>query len=242
MIILDYIKHLILIVFWALVITAVYELVTAPVAKGSMLTVNTQRLVRVVGPVDATILKQAERMNVLSAAKQPIYVMVNTAGGSVATGSIFIDSIKSAQSKGIPVICFSSVVAASMGFSILMACDKVYVFNHTRLLFHPAGLRANSRLTAKVLEGFTEDLARIDSQIIEALKKKLTYTDEIEEAFYDEKMWTAQELMKHVEGKWMVLTKRINGVKNLYQYTAPSPFRSNQVPQIEIVNKPFKVK
>jgi ATP-dependent protease ClpP protease subunit len=202
--------------------------------KTSTLVVKSDRLVKILGRIDASIIEQANVLTNLTKKKGDIFLMVNSPGGNVLTGSIFIDSMKNAQARGIKIRCFSTVYAASMAFSILMACDSVSVFANTKLLFHPSRVNSRMPLTAPVLDKLYARLEEIDDKIIKTLKTKLNYNEEIEEAFYEEKFWSAEDLLEHVKGDWLKITN-ITGVDDMFSYTTIMD-DSNEIEDIEIVN------
>lgn len=71
-------------------------------------------------------------------AKRPIDMIINSPGGSVNTGFVFLNYLESVKGRGITVRCFVPQLAASMAFQILVHCDQRYTLSKSLLLWHGA--------------------------------------------------------------------------------------------------------
>lgn len=134
------------------------EVVNAPVPFPSKRPVKTldlsknSRVIYLTTEVDERILEQAKRLTSLSQdSLDPIYVIINSPGGSVLDGGIFIGAIKASKA---PVYTICTQICASMGAMIHQYGTKRLMVHNSTLMFHPAsgGLQGtleqmNSRLT-----------------------------------------------------------------------------------------------
>lgn len=85
------------------------------------------------------ILPLGERMLTLaSKGEKEVQLIINSPGGQVTTGFMFISMMNAAQSKGLKVTCFVPALAASMAYQILLHCDERHSLNGTFLLWHRA--------------------------------------------------------------------------------------------------------
>ncbi|MCA9523929.1 MAG: ATP-dependent Clp protease proteolytic subunit [Myxococcales bacterium] len=70
-----------------------------------------------------------------SVSHDPIFLMINSPGGSVAAGFVLIDVMKSIES---PVYAVIESAAYSMGAIIAVFCSKRYMYKHATMMFHEA--------------------------------------------------------------------------------------------------------
>lgn len=67
-----------------------------------------------------------------------IQLVINSPGGSVTTGMIFLSFMDAARANGTKVTCFVPGIAASMAYQILLHCDERHTLNGAFLLWHRA--------------------------------------------------------------------------------------------------------
>ncbi len=104
-----------------------------------------------------------------------IQLVINSPGGDIETGYLFMDMMRAIQARGTHIECFVPRMAASIAYIILMNCDSRYVLNNSRLLWH------HSRIPA-----ISEELGAIE-----------LYTLALELDAIDQKMY--KELCEHME-------------------------------------------
>lgn len=194
---------------------------------GKSITVNSERLIKVIGPVGRPILEQADKVRALTEEnKKDIFVLLNSPGGSVFTGNMFIEAIKGAQAAGIKVKCISAVFAASMAFNIMLQCDERYVLEETGLLFHPVRIGQAQNITAKDALEMAKHMQEIDNRLLTALYKKLApmTKEEIDKHYYAETFWRAADLALATKGFFTIVTQVV-GIKKLFQVEPDRPAR-----------------
>ena len=115
-----------------------------------------------------------------SADEKYVDLVINSPGGEVRTGFVFISMMEAAKKLGLHINCFVPTLAASMAFSILNHCDDRYVLDKSFLLWHRArvmlGGLGSSPITAPQAQILADDLQKLDTSILtettEALKIK----------------------------------------------------------------------
>lgn len=126
---------------------------------------------------------------------------INSPGGSVFDGYTIYQEIKSLRDRGVVVNATITGMAASMASVICMACDKVSIVKHGRMMIHDAssathGNAEQLRKTADLLDGISENIAEIyaektgiDKEEIREMMKRETWMnakESIANGFVDE--------------------------------------------------------
>jgi hypothetical protein len=102
--------------------------------------------------------------------KKPISLIINSPGGAVTTGFLFLNRMRAAKATGTPINCYVPEVAASMAFQILMHCDNRYVLDRSFLLWHRVRVMGGfTPLTAPLLKYLGLMLQKLDSVITKEL-------------------------------------------------------------------------
>jgi ATP-dependent Clp endopeptidase proteolytic subunit ClpP len=128
-------------------------------------------------------------------------IEINSPGGSVYDGYTIYQEIKSLRDRGVTVNATITGMAASMASVICMACDKVSMVKHGRMMIHDAssathGNAEQLRKTADLLDGISENIAEIyadktgmDKEEIREMMKRETWMnakESIANGFVDE--------------------------------------------------------
>lgn len=152
-----------------------------------------------------------EIMNAAENAVDVLEIEINSPGGSVFDGYTIYQEIKSLQDRGVVVNATITGMAASMASVICMACDKVSIVPHGRMMIHDAssGFSGNAdemRKQADLLDSISADIANIYStrtgkpvDEIRAMMKKETWMDAkttVENGFADEVVSKANALVE----------------------------------------------
>jgi len=112
-------------------------------------------------------------------------LVINSPGGSVTTGFLFLNLMQDAQSKGLKVKCYVAGIAASMAFQILTYCDERHALDLSYLLWHRARVRLGGMfgtpITAPQALTLGRDLEATDnvifSQVLKVLKQDMAASD-----------------------------------------------------------------
>lgn len=187
------------------------------------LDMDKDRLVKIVGAVDGSILPKATELLKLSEkSTAPIYILINSPGGSVRTGNVFIDAMHIAKARGAEIRCVSPVYAASMAFTILMNCSKRYALANTSLLFHPVRVvLGQTPITAPLALELARDLDVYDTKLKAELLENLGIEEAIMiKAYYEEKWWDARELQTAVKPGWITIVDNITGTTDVFEVSS----------------------
>lgn len=112
-------------------------------------------------------------INLSNSGTEPIDIAINSPGGSVVSGFLFVNTLEAIRAKGIRLRCFVNGIAASMAFQILTHCDERYSLSRSFLLWHRVRTSLQGPITAPLAELLVSDLQSIDDVIIRELKESV---------------------------------------------------------------------
>lgn len=128
-----------------------------------------------------TLVPVMDQMAIKS--KEPIHLIINSPGGDVVTGFMFINAMEAIRAKGIEIHCYVPQVAASMGFQIFLHCDKRIALSKSFLLWHggrvQVGGMGSAPMTEQSADQLAKDLALLNKVIIEDLKANMNLKDSV---------------------------------------------------------------
>lgn len=142
------------------------------------LEVNSSRSIIISGPIDRNLDRVTNSMNTYAKqSKEPIDIIINSPGGSVITGFLFINHMNQVKAEGIKIRCFVPEIAASMAFQILLQCNEKYVLERSFLLWHRVrvmyGGMFGAPLTAPDAAYLARELQKLDTYILNELYQEL---------------------------------------------------------------------
>ena len=124
--------------------------------------------------------------------KDPIYLVINTNGGSVEAGLNLINTMEAIKS---PTVCLIDSKAYSMGAIIAAFCDKTYIHRFASTMFHYAsyGVKGPENIVPRRVDFIRKDLLNMHAAVAKQLGLTTeTYLDKIK----DEWWMTAQETVE----------------------------------------------
>lgn len=202
---------------------------TPPMAKiykdgaANVLQMDRKRTLEVIGVVGGSAISQvAEKIEKLSRTdqKKPIYLFINSPGGSVGAGTAVLDAMAVAKRRGVRLICASGVMAASMGYIILAACDERYTLRSTKLLFHPMSISVRGA-RVKELRPYLNAISQEERRLSAATRRAMGMGGkEYYRHYFAETMWPAAVLHKRVP-EFFTIVEDITGTDNLFVYKKP---------------------
>lgn len=203
--------------------------------KKATLHVDKARVVSVLGRVDGRIIEKAnELMKLAKSSREPIYVFINSPGGSVRAGDVFIDAMTVVKSRGIEIKCVTSIYAASMAFSILVNCTDRYVLPNTRLLFHPVRAGLMGSYTGIEMAEIGAELNEMDTTLQDLLVSKTGIDREVmKKAYYAEKWWKAPEIQAATTEGWLTIVDDITGIEALFLFEPKEVTASDFLPELQ---------
>lgn len=104
---------------------------------------------------------------------EPIDLIINSPGGEVTTGFLFINVMEQAKQMGATIRCFVPGMAASMAFQILIHCDERYTLNKSFLLWHRARTMSAGAVTAVDATELARQLQSLDTVILDECESAL---------------------------------------------------------------------
>ena len=129
------------------------------------------RTVYLYGSVGERTLSVAQQITRLGRSRDPIYLVINSPGGSVLHGATVINAMKAAQGT---VITVCTQMCASMAAMIFEYGDERWMMDQSLLMFHPASSMMEGELDKMVsrLSAIQRFIRRIEEHI--ALRAGLT--------------------------------------------------------------------
>lgn len=128
------------------------------------------------GVVDQSIFVKAEELMIISqlGKLKNVTLFINSPGGSVFAGSVYLNAMQVAQARGARFKCYVPQLAASMAFSILAYCNERYAFEGALFLWHPPRVVLNNTLlTPRDAEILSRDLNSLSKRMAAELLERM---------------------------------------------------------------------
>lgn len=176
------------------------------------------KIVVISGEVDQRVIGQSGFITQI-AGEPVIRIVINTPGGSVIAGNMFIRAMEVAKSKGSKIECVVTNLAASMGMHIFAHCTERYAVVGGLLLFHEARVGLQGYYTERDLRRMAENIYASTRYLEPYLQGVLGCSPEFYRQHNEgETMW-AVEYFKEVFPKFKL--KIVNGISLPYQFDTP---------------------
>jgi ATP-dependent protease ClpP protease subunit len=186
-----------------------------------------ERNVVIQGEINRNVIEAGDRLEQLAqASKEPIDIILNSPGGAVIPGFLFINRMNSLKAQGIKLRCYVQDFAASMAFQILMHCNERHILERSFLLWHRVRVQVGGMfgqpITAPEASKLSASLQAIDDLIIEELVSAMPQLDRVEIMYHleDETLHTGITLGRAAP-KTFTVHKYIPGLYKLLQTNAP---------------------
>lgn len=198
---------------------------TAP-AVAKTFKLNSKRLIEVIDVVDGSAIDLAQQLHKMAAAsKDPIDILINSPGGAIVPGYMFVDAMDAARSQGIKIRCAVGMLAASMAFNMLAHCDERVALRHAALLFHPPRISSRQPMLVPDLLQAAEDLQRIiDASTGELIDMVGMRRAQFYKHFNQETLWAASDLAKASGKPWLRIVDNITGSDKVFTHEKPKMF------------------
>jgi len=193
------------------------ELGTTAQADNSAPTLDRSRTIEITGEIGApTILQASNKLMALSReSTSPVYLLLNSPGGSVIAGLQFLNAMEVAQARGVDIRCIVPGMAMSMAFQILLQCDRRYALRYSLLLWHPLRTSTRELITPELAENLSKDLHRIENDlyplIVTVLSSYGMDERDIRYHYLQETTWTANSLGLYAPG-FIEIVNDIDGI------------------------------
>jgi len=136
-------------------------------ARGEQVVIS-DRVIDINAAISLGVVKKAQKQLLEYDAQghDPVWIRINSPGGSVDAGLILIDTMKAVES---PINCIVESKAYSMAAIILTYCDGRYGYPHSTYMLHEASYgtvgddpsnRSKLEFLTKYLDGVHEEIAK----------------------------------------------------------------------------------
>ena len=164
--------------------------------------------------MDSGIIFEAQRiLDFADKSKDPIYLVINSPGGSVVAGLQVITTMRIAQSRGVTIKCIVPMMAASMAFQIFAECDERYAFDNSLLLWHPIRVTVNGVLTPKRATELAKMMALYEKHMVDVLLAKLEIDPEVFYYHYYSETLHLGVGLKEIAPDFLTLIQDVEGIK-----------------------------
>lgn len=130
-----------------------------------------QRVIEISGGIGFDSMKKAQKevLDLASQGDEPIWMRINSPGGSVDAGLVLIDTMKAVKT---PIYCIVESSAYSMAAIILTYCDKRYGMPHATFMLHEAsyGTAGEDPQNRSKIDFLTKYLDRLHEEIAKNIK------------------------------------------------------------------------
>jgi ATP-dependent protease ClpP protease subunit len=187
----------------------------AQAAPSKTIQLDPKKTVRIQGIVTSAILLKGKELMDMSKGASELTLLINSPGGQVTSGLMFIDLMEAVKSRGVKIRCVVPNLAASMAFDILAHCNSRYSFPSAILLFHPMKTGCfMCMMSATELLYDAERLKAMEVPLNDYLMKAMN----VDEDFYFyhymmETAWTASVFNTEIPGFVHIVTE-IQGISD----------------------------
>lgn len=145
-----------------------------------------------------------------------IHMVINSPGGSVVAGGHVLSAMQIAKSRGHRIVCYVPMLAASMGFQILIHCDKRYTLKNAALLWHPMTMYSNYGMSSEDLLYNHRRIRAWEKPFVQDLINALKISrKEFFYHYYHETLWLGFEFHKLAPG-FITVVDDIRNVPELF--------------------------
>lgn len=202
---------------------------TASAAYPSTLILEKERTVELVGEVmGAEALSITNSiMSKVDGSGKPIYMFINSPGGSMLIGQFILNAMDVAKQRGHRIVCGVGSLAASMAFSIFANCDARYALSGAQLLFHPPRVSVMmATITPERAQELADGLTQADKEVKQLLISKFPASlnrEWFERNYRQETMFSAKRLQAELGGEFLSIVDDIQGTNNLFNFLQGQP-------------------
>lgn len=128
----------------------------------------------------------------------PVLIKIDSYGGRLSVGRLWIDAIRTLQRAGVQVHCLNARKAESMALYIYMYCDQRWAYWHSVFMFHPIRRQIPpGRYTAAELRQHWIEVDALEVPFKSKLRSMLPLDKETFEYHYSrETKWSARTLFR----------------------------------------------
>ena len=187
---------------------------TEETSEVSILEVNPERTLRIFGEVNSGIISKANTiLDMSEKSKDPIYLVINSPGGSVIAGLQVISAMRIVRHRGVTIKCVVPMMAASMAFQIFAECDERYAFDNSLLLWHPIRVFMQGPLTPKEAKDIARMMELYEKHMVDVLLDRLDISREVFDYHYYSETLHLGIGLKEIAPGFLTLIKDVRGIR-----------------------------
>lgn len=172
----------------------------------STTSVEYARTIKISGPISDLEMEKDKLLEYANKSSEPVYIIIDSPGGSVLAGLRFVQIMDRAKAKGVDIRCIVEGMAASMAMHIFGNCSTRYAFETSLLLWHPAYMYIRGApVTQQEAERIKKQLHLITALLEERLKKELNLPLEVYEEYYYNEYFVAGHILKSMSPNFMTI-------------------------------------
>lgn len=180
------------------------------------------RVIYLTGIIQVDGVSIANRLMTLAGTDKDktIDIVINSPGGVIIFGDMIIAAMNAVKSRGIKIRCVTTVLAASMAYSIYNECSERYALSSALFLFHPSRVMLQQgSMRADEASETAINLAEEDTRTIKRLQEKMHMDEAIFLAAFDkEKLWRAEDLQQACARGYLTIVTDIVGIDNPFSF------------------------
>jgi ATP-dependent Clp protease protease subunit len=195
-----------------------FNVIHAITARASSYNAVPERTLYITGSIGGlSILKQAQQLlNMSDSSHDPIYLVINSPGGEVITGTQFVSAMRVAKARGVVLKCLVPMAAASMAFIIYNECSERYALSQSLFLWHSIRSMLLGVYTPAELGIIQADMLRFQSNFDSLMQSELDISAEEFYYHYHNNSLLPALYLHSISPYYMTLVDDITGVLNVY--------------------------
>lgn len=175
--------------------------------------------IHLMGVVDSSYVRRADELLERAATEKVVDIIINSPGGVVLFGNVYINAMEMAKARGTTLRCFVTNLAASMAFQILAHCSERYALANSYLLWHPVRIAGQIELTPQLAVSVAKSLEITEDQLLRDLRKYFRVEDErFFYHYYQESFVPATELLELAPG-YLTVVEDMPGIASFSRGT-----------------------
>jgi len=172
----------------------------------SIVSTDYERSIKISGPIQNLEQEKDKLLEYSNKSSEPVYIIIDSPGGSVLAGLRFIQIMDRAKAKGVEIRCIVEGMAASMAMHIFGNCSTRYAFETSLLLWHPAYVYVRGApITTKEAERLKTQLILLTQLLEKRLRDALALPREVYDEYYYNEYFVAGHSLNSMSPNFMTL-------------------------------------
>lgn len=191
----------------SLIIAAFLGLATMSSAK--VVHVDKKRVIQITGPIYSTYKPASKLIELANKNTKPVYILIDSNGGSVVEGIRFMRIMDRAKARGVKIKCVVTGHAMSMAFSIFSNCSERYAMPLSLLMWHPAYVQGNLKLTEKDANALGYQIKLLTEYLNRIVRNALRLPESVYQEYYENEYITLAWDLKRLSPTFVTLVSDV---------------------------------